>query len=132
MFHMEQISSYLQVGAALLGFLIPFGALWLKITRSFVKAQLEIVHVQDTLRKVGKLANTLTQNTIELRVGIEQREKELLRLEGCIDSQRKDMAQLIASFHRVSSSLDAMWLTLQRLHPDDVPKRASDRYTPNG
>lgn len=62
-----------------------------------------------------------------LRAIIQEREKDLLRLEGVSDAARRDMLETIKSLERVTAKIDAMWLTLQRLHPEHVPKRASDR-----
>lgn len=56
-----------------------------------------------------------------------EREKDVSRLEGQIDQLGSLIVKQVAAVHAATASLDAVWRTLQVLHPDKVPRRASDR-----
>lgn len=71
-------------------------------------------------RKAGEMMVKLEQIAI-------QREKDQDRLEGHIDASRRTTLDLNTLLAKAIANLDALWATLQTLHPDKVPKRASDR-----
>ncbi len=56
-----------------------------------------------------------------------EREKDLSRVEGQIEQLGTVVIKQVATMQGAMSSIDAVWRTLQNLHPQAVPKRASER-----
>jgi hypothetical protein len=108
------------------GILGAFIALWWKITRTFAKAGCDIEGLKAGMDKMATTNLELTKALVQMAVKLDEREKDIMKLEGALDSQRKDMVQLIAGLQQATSSLDALWRTLQKLYPMEVPRRASD------
>jgi len=53
--------------------------------------------------------------------------QEFARLEGMHDSTLKALISTVRDLQTATGKVDAMWLTLQRLFPDKVPARLSDK-----
>ena len=64
---------------------------------------------------------------VELKALAIEREKDVARLEGRLDQTTKVSIELTGAVKGAPASLDGLWRTLQTIHPDRVPKRASDR-----
>ena len=64
---------------------------------------------------------------VALKTKLEEREKDITRLEGVSDATRKDLMETVKALQAAKAAVDAMWLTLQRLFPDKVPARAVDK-----
>ncbi len=56
-----------------------------------------------------------------------EREKDLSRVEGQIEQLGSVVVKQVATMQGVLSSTEALWRTLQSIHPQQVPKRASER-----
>lgn len=126
-FDPAQWNSYLQLaitGGSLLG---GVGALWWKISRSSVKTGLLLTTLKDQVEKLTAANVEITKAFSVVSTKLEEREKDIIKLEGVVDSSRKDMIHVVASLQQATSSLDAMWRTLRELFPNQVPARLSDR-----
>lgn len=55
------------------------------------------------------------------------RERETNKLEGKIDTSNQLMMGIVGDMREATANLNAVWRLLDKLHPDAVPKRASDR-----
>lgn len=108
------------------------GALWWKITRAFARAGIDIEGMKAGMDKMAHTTLELTKAVVQLSTKLDEREKDIYKLEGSLDGQRKDMLQVISGLQQATGSLDALWRTLQKLYPDKVPQRASDRAASNG
>lgn len=90
---------------------------------------------------IGQIARRITQDAdkasvrlhaIEKEINafsiiLHEREKDVSRVEGQIEQLSTVVIKQVAAVRDSVASLDAIWRTLQVLHPDAVPKRASDR-----
>jgi seryl-tRNA synthetase len=59
---------------------------------------------------------------------MQEREKEISKIDACIDGTRKDIYELIKETQKNQSKIEALWTTMQNIFPDKVPKRAADRH----
>jgi seryl-tRNA synthetase len=123
----DTLESTLGIATTIVSGLVAFGVAWWRFSRW--------VHTLDADReKYGSELNRLTESHCKLTeaitvlsVKLDEREKDTIKLEGAIDSQRKDLVTVITSLQKTSSSLDALWRTMQNLHSDQVPRRLSDK-----
>lgn len=83
---------------------------------------------ENVLHVEGKL-NLIKGDIGKLSLLLTEREKDISRLEGQIETLSNLMLKQVSAVKEATSSLDAVWRTLQVLFPDKVPKRASDRPT---
>ncbi len=111
---------------------------WWRITarvHGFIGAQAATSFSLDTLNKsVLDLADETTDKLDDLSIVVTtltaqmaEREKDVSRLEGQIEQLGTLIVKQVAAVNGAVASLDAVWRTLQVLHPDKVPRRASDR-----
>jgi hypothetical protein len=112
---------------AFLGILAGVMALWWKISLSFTKTYLEFHRLQLHTKQMEAVLNQMTRALITHTEQLDARERDLRKLEGAIEVQRRDLVGIIASLQQSTGSLDAMWRTLQNLFPERVPRRASDK-----
>jgi hypothetical protein len=93
-------------------------------SESIVKLGDKFIH---HLKSLYASNQELTKTITVFGVKLDEREKDYLRLEGQIDGARKNILELTGGIRETKASLDALWLTLQRLFPDKVPGRLSDK-----
>jgi hypothetical protein len=86
-----------------------------------------IAELVDKLGGVTTALATLGSAIREMRVGLKIRERDHAKTEGKLEQTQQSLVQVIATLQQASGSLNALWKTLQTLHPERVPKRASDR-----
>lgn len=125
---------YIEILTALIGLFSAVIFLWWRLSKGIGKFVASTEALGDaqksTNEKLGKLADAYTNlgnSIVRLETKLEEREKDISRLEGALEVGRKDMINVITSLQQCTSSLDAMWRTLQGLFPDKVPARMSDR-----
>jgi hypothetical protein len=139
------IQAWVGAGMALVGALSAFVAfLWRMASRATqVQTTLEaLIKAQQQLRiqvahtgKLGREAQSavekrifdLERNSALLAASLGEREKDVARLEGKMEQAHDDTLKVVSSLTQVMSSNDALWRSLSRLHPEHVPRRASDR-----
>lgn len=147
---LDSLQSLLAVLGSLGGFVVFLAVGWWRLSGKFHemiatlgavtveshKMRLQIVHTGKTTkdglavlsRKIVDLERSLAvQATI-----LGEREKDIAKLEGKMDQAHEDTLKVVASLSQVMGSLDSVWRTLAKLHPDQVPKRASDRKSGMG
>lgn len=83
--------------------------------------------------KVSQVVNVFKNALIKLEDHNVARDKlindireHLISLEGNHDGTIKAMISNVRALERTSGKVDAMWLTLQKLFPEQVPARVSD------
>ncbi len=74
-------------------------------------------------RDIAQLEKTIAT----LSAIMHEREKDLSRVEGQIEQLGAVVVKQVATMQGVLSSTEALWRTLHTLHPQQVPKRASER-----
>jgi hypothetical protein len=79
------------------------------------------------LATAGTIIWRLSRNFAKFQSKFEQIEAGFLRMEGANDENRKNILELTMKVSETKASFDALWLTLQRLFPDKVQPRLSDR-----
>ena len=127
---LEIVSRYqplLEVGGLLFGGLGAIWAIWWKFSQSYAKTSMEFASMKKQISKSDSLTLDMTKALVQLATKLDEREKDIAKLEGAMDVQRRDMMEVIKGLQAAVSSLDGMWRTLQTIHPDKVPRRASDR-----
>lgn len=82
--------------------------------------------------QIGEKYAEIKNDIGKLSVGLKEREKDIGKIEGRIDQIGTLMLNQVAAVKEATSSLDAVWRTLQGLYPDKVPKRLSDRKYETG
>lgn len=55
------------------------------------------------------------------------RERETMKLEGQIQTSNQLLMGVVGDMRAATENLNAVWRLLDKMHPDTVPKRASDR-----
>lgn len=137
-FDLSQIKGYLDLLYTIGTILGAMGVLWWRIARASFRNKEAFKSLQ---RAVGEMIATnkirdkeitrevhdLSRHLAALTAKLEEREKDINKLEGALDVSRKDIVLLVSSLQQSTSSLDAMWRTLQKLFPDQVPQRMSDK-----
>ena len=78
-------------------------------------------------KSLSRYARETSQGIAKLEQMALQREKGQDHIEGQVDACRRSVMELTAELSKVIGNLDALWITLQNLFPDQIPKRASDR-----
>lgn len=121
------IESTLGIVATVISGLIAFGAAWWRFSKWVHTLETDKEQSAEGLKKLVESHLKLTEAITVLTVKLDEREKDTIKLEGAIDAQRKDMVSIITSLHKTSSSLDALWKTMQNLYSDKVPRRLSDK-----
>lgn len=135
----------IQAIAAILGLIGGGGVAWWRLSSkffAFVGAQnslaeaierlrsAQIAHVKragDRLDLLSRSIGSLDKDTATLSALVSEREKDTTRLEAQLEQLATMVVKQVASVNAACASLDAVWRTLQVLHPDRVPKRAGDR-----
>lgn len=124
----------METGVAFIGFVSALFLLWRKVTKAIIAYTAHIdamsarfEEIVTSQKRLGDHQVDLTKALAILAERLEGRERDITKMEGALDSTRKDMMQLVSVIHQSTSSLDALWRTLQTLFPAQVPKRASDK-----
>jgi len=122
----ETLTPWMELAGILGTGLLAFGsmwwkfAVWLKAKEDFqALANEQIKLLLESSKMAGTALNTLT-------LKIEEREKDLIKLEGALEVQRKDMIGVITSLQKTAGSLDALWRTLETISPEKI-RRLSDK-----
>lgn len=130
----DLVKSLMETGVAFLGFISALAVIWRKVQRAITTYTERIDDMSrrfvDVVRAQEVLSNhqvDLTKALAILAERLEGRERDISKIEGSLDTTRKDMMQLVSAIHQSTSSLDALWRTLQTLFPGQVPARASDK-----
>lgn len=116
----------LQVLAGGASFVSGIGALWWKLSKVAARFHLDQENIKSELIRFSAAHVETVRALTQLSTKIDEREKDVIRLEGAFEATRRDQIHLITGLQQAVGSLDAVWRTLQALHPDTVPKRASD------
>jgi septal ring factor EnvC (AmiA/AmiB activator) len=135
----------IQGAVAALGFLGGLLTLGWRLSlkaHASLEAQKSILKAVDTLRAqlVGsarKFDSRLAQfaqdvdgikrELATLAVVIHEREKDTSRIEGQLEQLGTMLVKNVAALQGNLASTDALWRALAKLHPEHVPRRASDR-----
>ncbi len=125
--NIEQLDHYKELIGMILGFVTTIGTIWWRVAASFTKTQLDIKNLYKHFNSIANVTTDLSRSVTQLSTKLEEREKDIMRLEGALEVERKDMISVITGLQQATSSLNAMWRTLDSLFPDAIPKRASDR-----
>lgn len=109
------------------------GTLWwvTKRVHSFVsneKLLIQAARAQaEAISTVSQRVDRLAEAATLLSQSMRQREAETNKIEGQVQAVNTSLMTVIGGLQQAVGSLDAVWRTLQLLHPGVVPKRASDR-----
>lgn len=122
------IQTYLEIIGAIATGLITLGAAWWKFSRWVHDLETSSQNSKTELEAISKSVDKMAEALTVLAVKLDEREKDLLKLEGSLEVQRKDFVSVITSLQKTSSSLDALWRTMQAVYPDKVPRRLSDTF----
>ncbi len=143
--HLASLESLLAVLGSIGAFVVFLGTAWWKLSGAIREAQLtitalvaesakhrtQIVHtakqVRDSIDSLGRRLSDLERSLAVQATILGEREKDVTRLEGKLETAHDDTLKVVATLGQTSSSLDALWRSLSRLHPQEVPRRASDR-----
>ena len=123
----EMLDHYKELIGIVLGFVTTIGTIWWKIAAAFTKTQIDIKNLYKHFNSIATVTGNLSTSVTELSTKLQEREKDIMRLEGAIEVERKDMITVITNLQQTTSSLNALWRTLDNLFPEAIPKRASDR-----
>lgn len=116
-------NEYKEIATVLIGVI----AFWWRAAKTAARYEVEFGVLKDAVAKNIGRQEKLVDMVTTLVVKIDEREKDTTRLEGALELQRRDMMEVVKGLHQATSSLDAMWRTLQTMFPDRVRKSASDR-----
>lgn len=141
----EQIQAAAAVAGLLITVLGSALGVWWRVTakiHAFTEAQTSTLAALDKLRiqvahslrkidqrlgSVDQAASTVSKELATFSVLLSEREKDVARLEGQLDQLGSLVVKQVAAVQGAVASLDAVWRVLQKLHPEAVPKRASER-----
>lgn len=138
---LDQIESLLAIIGSVGAFFIFLGTLvWRLSTKVHTLTMMapEIVKLRSQIAHTGKLTREAV-DVVAQRVGaleqglaghaaiLAEREKSTLKLEGKMEQAHDDMLKVVSSLTQVMGSVDALWRTLERIHPDQIPRRASQK-----
>lgn len=94
--------------------------------RDLARATAEL---KDEVAKVDETVSGFGTRIGEIRHAVDTQAKDSGRLEGRIEQLADASVRTTSSLERTIGNLDAVWRTLERLHPNQVTKRLSDRAT---
>ncbi len=101
------------------------------LTKSSETARLQFAHtgklIRQSLDSAGARIGDLERGLAVLAASLGEREKDTTKLEAKMEQAHDDTLKVVASLAQVMGSLDSVWRTLARIHPEHVPRRASDR-----
>lgn len=123
----ENISVALQIGGVILGAIGAAVALVWKLSRIFHTNAERMGRIADCTKALTIAVNNLATKFATLETLVAEREKDTLRLEGALETTRKDLALAAKGLNLADSNVKALWITLRNLFPDKVPARMSDR-----
>jgi seryl-tRNA synthetase len=111
------------VGSALtaIGLGVWRGAKWAGQISSGIRTVIKTVNTQSDRIK------SLEEKVVELAVVQRERGDSTAKLEGKVELTTAALAASTKAAEKTADKVEALWRTLQTLHPDKVPKRASDR-----
>jgi chromosome segregation ATPase len=130
----DLVKSLMETGVAFLGFISALAVIWRKVQKAITTYTERIDDMSRRFADVVRAQEVLSNHQVDLTKALailaerlEGRERDISKIEGSLDTTRKDMMQLVSAIHQSTSSLDALWRTLQTLFPGQVPTRASDK-----
>lgn len=123
----ERLQQALELLGTIGSGVVAFGALWWKFSRWINNKEAFQKETNRLLKEFGATISKLSETHTVMTVKLEEREKDLLKLEGALEVQRKDMIGVITSLQKTAGSLDALWRTMQNVYPDQVERRMSDK-----
>lgn len=123
----ETVKEAFELAGLVLSGIIAIGVWWWKAAQNVHKITHAQAHTQEQLLKMADTNLKLTEAVTVFGVKIDGLEKDISKLEGGLEVQRRDTMNLISTLQQTTSSLDALWRTLQNMYPDKVPRRASDK-----
>jgi hypothetical protein len=123
----EQIQQILEILGTIGTGLIAFGGVWWKFSKWLNNKENFQKETNKILKDFGEVIQRLSDTNTVFTVKLEEREKDLMKLEGALEIQRRDMVGVITSLQKTAGSLDALWKTMQSVYPDKVPRRLSDK-----
>lgn len=97
------------------------GSKWAGQITAGMKTLVKTVNTQSDRLK------SLEEKVVELAVIQRERADAAAKLEGKLELTTAALSAATKAAGKTSDSVEALWHTLQVLHPDRVPKRASDR-----
>lgn len=101
-------------------------ALWWRVSKAAAKNHLDQENLKTEVIRLSAASVEAVRVITQLATKLDEREKDVIRLEGALEAVRRDQVQIISSLQQAVSSMNAMWRAMDSLHPDAVPKRASD------
>jgi hypothetical protein len=119
----EQITT----GIAVLTFFGSCLAAFWWVTRAIHEAAATQKQLVEAVKTMASQIELLRIDVTQLKSHAAYRDRTESKHEGRMEQLQSATMKVIGSLQQVSGSLDAVWRTLQRLHPEVVPKRASDR-----
>lgn len=123
----QNVSALWAVVAGLGGFASGiFLSIW-RVSRYVALNDERMGKMAHVVGEVTKAADNLSKDFISLHHSLQAREKDVLRLEGVAEATRRDLMETTRTLERTTSKIEAMWFTLQKLFPDQVPARVVDR-----
>lgn len=133
-FDPAQLKGYLDLIYTVGTIISAVGLLYWRIAKSaarnkaaFRALQKQVATLIEVNRNFGKDNHELSKQLVSITTKLDEREKDINKLEGALEASRKDIVLLVSSLQQTTSSLDAMWRTLQKLFPDQVRQRLSDK-----
>ena len=123
----DVITQYLEIAGVIGSGLVAFGAAWWRFSKWVHSLDGDRERANEQLLKMSESLLKLTEAITVVSVKLDEREEDTIKLEGAMDAQRKDLMSLVAALQKTSSSLDALWRTMQVTHADQVPTRLSDK-----
>jgi len=106
---------------------LAFLGFWWRATRLI---HLSLSVIDDLKVQSARLSDAnlqLTKSFVHLSTKVEERDKDISKLHGMLDLTRQTMVDQIKIAAEINGSLNALWLTMQKLYPEQVPRRLSDR-----
>lgn len=88
---------------------------------------MSLFFVKDFFSTTKSDLRTLTKAVTELVTELKGLTKDLRKVEGVIESQQKQITDFTKETANLLASIKALWSALQRIHPDDIPRRMSDK-----
>lgn len=122
----SQVKGFFDTGTAAVAFFGAILAMLWKSSKSIAQAMLLLQQLKKSVTSLEKTLHTHSEGLLRLTLKFDQKEKEHSRLEGALEVQRKDLMSIVTRLQEASSSLGALWKTLEHLHPNSS-RRFSDR-----
>jgi len=123
----DQIQALVAVAGLVVSGLGGGLALLWKVSRYFHTNDTRLDRLASVVVDLAKSQEQAGRDFAAMRVMLQEREKDTMRLEGITDATRKDLMTVTGDLRNTVDKIEALWLTLQQLFPDQVRPRLSDR-----